>query len=308
MKHITWLALCMTLLAAAPAGAQRFSMGSVIGYPGEQVTVAVGFSNGGQTTGFEFGVQYDRGSISFSGASIGAAASAAGINSLRVQENYPGNIDVYGEANPLPPVIRNVNGTVANLKFTISSSATVGASARVSFSGGASYEIGGATWAQAGTGSPGTITIITVPTPTPSGTPPVVALSMVSAPAIVPGENAVLRYRINLTDLSWVGVPSDAYLGVVPPTGGLLYIASHGRFLTLQAPIVKNLLISDLTGDIDFGPLPAEYPTGIYTFYGALTWPGLSPMLAAGRISAISNTRFELLPTPTPTPAPTPTP
>ena len=308
MKRCTWLALCVMLLAAAPAGAQRFSMGSASGYPGEQVTIAVGFSNGVQATGFDFGVQYDRGSVSLSGASIGGAASAGGINRLDVNENSPGNIDVHGEANPLPPVIRNVNGTVVNLKFTISSSATVGASARVGFSGGASYEISGTTWASAGTGGAGSITITTPPTPLPSGPPPEVDLSMASAPAIVPGENAVLHYRVNLMDPSWEGVPSDAYLGVVPPTGGLLYIASHGRFLTSQTPIVRNLLITDLSGDIDFGPLPETYPIGIYTFYGVLTWPNMSPLKSAGRISNINDTQFELLPTPTPTPTPAPTP
>lgn len=304
MKRCTWPALCMTLLATAPAGAASFSMGSASGYPGEKVTVSVGLSGGIQATGFKFGVQYDRGSISLSGASIGAAASAGGINRLSVNENFPGNFNVSGEANPLPPVIRNVNGTVVNLKFTISTSATVGASARVGFSGGASYEISGTSWAAAGTGGPGTITITTPPTPLPSGLPPEVDLSMVSPDQIFPGENAVLRYRVNLRDPSWEGAPSDAYLGVVPPTGGLLYIASHGRFLTSQTPIVRNLLISDLSGEIDFGPLPAEYPTGIYTFYGVLTRPNMSPMKAAGRISDINDTQFELLPAPTPTPAP----
>jgi hypothetical protein len=307
MKRGIWLALCVTLLAAAPAGAADFSMGSASGFPGEKVTISVGLRGIG-VTAFDFGVQYDRGSISLSGASIGGAASAAGINRLDVNENSPGNIDVSGEANPLPSVTRNINGTVVNLKFTISPSATVGASARIGFFGSASYEMNGTSTVSATTGGAGSITITTPPTPTPSGPPPEVDLSMVSPAQIFAGENAVLRYRINLQDPSWEGAPSDAYLGVVPPTGGLLFIASRGRFLTSQTPIVRGLTIRDIDGEIDFGPLPAEYPTGIYTFYGVLTWPNMSPLKGSGRITNIGSTQFELLPEPTATPTPEPTP
>ncbi|MEI6634194.1 MAG: hypothetical protein WCP22_10310 [Chlamydiota bacterium] len=129
---------------------------------------------------------------------------------------------------------------------------------------------------------------------------------MPSPDTLFPGENAVLGYRIRLQDPSWAGAPADAYLGVVPPTGGLLYIGSRGRFYTSQNPIVRNLAIADIDGELDFGPLPVEYPTGIYTFYGVLARPGMSSLQVSGRISNVDSTQFELLPAPIAPPTPTP--
>lgn len=309
MKNMFWWsALAWAALAASPAGAASFSMGSASGYPGEKVSVPVSLRGASQASGFDFGVAYDRGIISLSGASLGGAATAAGINRLDVSENSPGDISVSGSMSSSPPEYRNVDGTVVNLKFTISSSVPAGSRARVGFSGSASYDISRTSTASASTGGAGSVSVTTPPTPLPGGPPPEVALGMVSSPAIVPGENAILGYRIRVQDPSWEGVPSDAYLGVVPPTGGLLYIGSRGRFYTKPDPIVRDLAIGEMDGEIDFGPLPAKYPTGVYTFYGVLAWPGMNPLKRAGRITDIDSTQFELLPAPTPTPTPTPAP
>lgn len=306
MRRATVLA-CSMLFLAAPCGAASFSMGNASGYPGEQVSVPVSLRGASQASGFDFGVAYERGILSLSGSSLGGAATAAGINRLEVNENSPGNIDVSGGISETPPEFRNVDGTVVNLKFTISSSAAVGSSGRVGFSGSARYEISGTSSASASTGGPGSVSVTEPPTPLPSGAPPEVDLSMVSPLAIVPGQHAILEYRIRVQDPSWEGVPSDAYLGVVPPTGGLLYIESGARFDTERSSIAREFEISDIDGEIDFGPLPAEYPKGVYSFYGVLAWSGGNPLKGSERITDLADTHFEFLPAPTATPVPTPT-
>jgi len=297
MRRGAWFAMVVSALLASPCGATNFTVGSVSGCPGERVRIPVGLRTDLTVTEFECTVDYKASVLNYGGVSGAAGFSVDGDNPYSGRLKLDGERSVTGDGS--------VNGTVADLSFTVSPAAAVGTVAKVQVLDGTVRGGGSSSNASGGAGS---VTVVAAPTPLPSGPPPAVDLAMESPDRIVPGENAVLGYRVEVQDPSWEGVPADAYIAVIPPTGGLLFIGSRGRFYEKPNPIVRNLEIDGLDGEIDFGPLPVEYPTGVYTFYGALAWPGMSPLKTKGRITGIDDTRFELLPTPTPTPAPTPAP
>lgn len=297
MRRGAWFWMVVPALLAAPCGATNFTVGSVSGYPGERVRIPVGLRTDLAVTKFDCTVEYKSGFLDYDDV-----MGSAGFK-VDVDIPYAGRLKLEGERSVSGD--DSVNGTVATLSFTVSPGAAVGTVTKVEVPSGTVY--GGGSSSNAGAGA-GTVTVVSAPTPLPSGPPPTVDLGMESLDRIVPGEHAVLNYRVQVQDPSWEGVPADAYIAVVPPTGGLLFIGSRGRFYEKPNPIVRNLEIDDLDGEIDFGPMPLEYPTGVYTFYGALAWPGMNPLKTKGRITGIDDTRFELLPTPTPTPAPTPAP
>ncbi len=296
----TALSLFVLACAAAPCGAASFSIGGASGYPGQRVSVPVRLNGGFSVTGYDFKVHYDRGIMSFSGANF---VKVNGINRYSAKEASNGEIAVEARAETMPPSVGTINAKVVDLNFDIRSSAPPGARGSVRFTGPAHVRISNTSTAIASTGGAGTVAVQVPPTPTPSGPPPEVDLTMASPYTLVPGERPILRYRITLRDRSWEDAPSDAYLGVVPPTGGLLYIGSRGRYYTARNPIVRNFIIDGTDGEIDFGPLPDTYPAGAYTFYGVLARPNMSPLKGSGRITDIAHTRFELV-QPTPTPGP----
>lgn len=87
-----------------------------------------------------------------------------------------------------------------------------------------------------------------------------------------------------------------AYLVIMPPAGGPLFVGAGYRLSGTRAPFVSALRAADMAGALGSGaPLSALIP-GRYTVYAALVEPGMDPLDPASWRHTPASAAFDFLP------------
>lgn len=301
LKTCVWLALAGLFALAAPCGANSISLGNGRGAPGTQVRVPVSASPGEIYTGFEFTFDFNENALSFNGLSLSSAAQGNGIDDVEETKIFKGRYTILATSKNAGDT--NSITDLGDLTFTIAQGAPF-VTIDITLFGSPQLQIGGTAWFTATIGSAGSVTIEPPITPIPTGTPPVVDLSMASPETLVPGQEAILRYKLEVPDPAWLDFPADVYIALSIPSGKLFYLNRKGRFTTSRSPVRKAMKIEEIDRDINFGALRPTLPFGRYTFRSVLTFVDMNPLRSSSRISNLDSTHFDLVPPPAPAPGP----
>lgn len=277
--------------AAIPSEGATLTFGTARGAPGDRVRLPVYCSGGIQLTGFSFQFDFDPDLLTFEDVAVTGVAESNGIDDIEEDVRYEGRIEIDAKADDPDYPLDDANGIIALLHFRIPAHLPYGTSATITFSGDASVRVG-LSPVEALTSGNGVITVAPPVTPLPTGTPPALSLEMESAPAIGPGDEPVVEYRLLAND--WKDFPVDAYFGVLVPDGTFLYLNRKGWFVRKRSALVRGLQLGRMRGFIGFGPLSPGAPPGRYTFYAVLACEEGNPLREDERITDLATASFDL--------------